>query len=157
MLFDFIDVDVVDADFAVGDVIEAGQEVGNRGFPCSSRPNKRHLLARFGIKGDVMENRLFGDVAKVHIVHIDLAFHPRISRFRSIRMGVLPRPFSRIRIAFFWISIRIFASTHQGDIAFVDFARFVHNPKDAGGSSHCHDKEVNLVCNHHNRHGEGTP
>ena len=49
-LFDLVDVDAVVADFTVGNVIEAVDEVGDRGLARAGRADKGDLLPRLGVQ-----------------------------------------------------------------------------------------------------------
>ena len=51
--FDLVDVNAVIADLAVGDVIKAVDEVGDRGFARAGRADERDLLAGLGVQRDI--------------------------------------------------------------------------------------------------------
>ena len=67
-LFDFIDIDTVVADFAVGDIVKAVDKIGDGRFAGAGCPDKSHFLPRFGIKGDVVQDRLVLLVAEIDVV-----------------------------------------------------------------------------------------
>ena len=57
-LFDLVDVDAVVADLAVGNVVKAVDEVRDGRLARAGRADKGDLLARLGVDGDVVQDRL---------------------------------------------------------------------------------------------------
>src|SRR5699024_8832450 len=72
-LFDLADVDAVVADLAVLDVVEAVDEVGDGGLARAGGAYESHLLAGLGVQRNIVQHRLFGGVAEVHVVEADVA------------------------------------------------------------------------------------
>ena len=72
-LADLVDVDAVVADLAVGDVVEAVDEVGDGRFACTGGAHEGDLLTGFGKDAHVMQHLVVGRVAKVNVVHANVA------------------------------------------------------------------------------------
>ena len=67
-LLDFVDVDGVVPDFAIVNVVETVDEVGDRRFARAGRADERHLLPRFGVNAHVVQHEFVRLVAEVHVV-----------------------------------------------------------------------------------------
>ena len=63
-LADLVDVDAVVADLAVGDVVEAVDEVGDGRLARTGGADKRDLLARLGKHGHAVQHFVVGRVAE---------------------------------------------------------------------------------------------
>ena len=79
-LFDLVDIDAVIADFAVCYVIEAVDEVGDRGLARAGRADKGDLLPRLGVQRHIVQNDLIRIIAEVHIVKAHIAAQLRVGR-----------------------------------------------------------------------------
>jgi hypothetical protein len=90
--FDLVDVDVVITNFAIRDIVETVDQVRDRRLAGAGRSNESDLLAWFGVKRDIMKNRLALHVGEIDIVEINLAFEPNIGGRRSVFMRMLPSP-----------------------------------------------------------------
>ena len=93
-LFDVVDVDAVVADLAVGDVVEAVNEVCDRSFACAGRADEGELLTGLGVKGHVMKHRLIRHVAKVYVKEANVALEQTVFH-RAVILPALPGPFAR--------------------------------------------------------------
>ena len=156
VFLDLVHVDVVDADLPVGDVIEAVQEVGDRGLSRARWADEGYFLPGLGVESDVMEDELIGAIAKVDIIEIDLALHPHVIRAGSIGMRMLPRPLSREGIRWYGSPGFIFFGHDEGDISFIGFGGGIHQFEDALRPGEGHGQHVDLVGDLHDRHREGT-
>ena len=72
-LFDLVDIDAVIADLAVCNVVEAVDQVGDGGLAGTGSANKGDFLTGVGIERYIMKHLLFGHIAKIHVVHGDVA------------------------------------------------------------------------------------
>ena len=91
-LADLVDVDAVVADFAVGDVIEAVDEVGDGRLAGTGGADKRDLLTRLGVYGHAVQHLVVRRVAKVHVVHDQIATQRHVLDLAGRAVRMLPRP-----------------------------------------------------------------
>src|SRR5699024_10378016 len=59
-LFNLVDVDAVVPDFAVGNVVEPVNQVGDGGLARAGRTHKGNLLAGLSVQADVVQHQLVG-------------------------------------------------------------------------------------------------
>ena len=69
-LADVINADAVDSDFAVLNVIETVNQIGNGRLACASAAHKGDFLVRHGVDIDVEQHLFVFVVAKVHIIEL---------------------------------------------------------------------------------------
>ena len=71
---DFVEVDPVVADLAVRDVVETGDEVGDRRLARARRADEGDLLSGTGIEAHIVQDDLLGIIAEIHVeeAHIPL-------------------------------------------------------------------------------------
>ena len=72
-LFDVIDVHAVIADLAVGDIIEAVNEVCDGRLARAGRTDEGQLLTGLCVEGNVMQHRLAGNIGKIHVEEAHVA------------------------------------------------------------------------------------
>ena len=77
-LADLVDVDAVVADLAVGDVVEAVDQVRDRCLACSRGTHEGDLLTGLGPQGDVVQDILLIVVGEVHALHDEFAAQARV-------------------------------------------------------------------------------
>ena len=142
-LADLIDVDAVIADLGVGNVVEAVDEVRDRRLSGAGRADEGHLLARFSIERDVVQDFLVRRVAEVHMVEHDAALELRV-RDRTVAVRVLPRPEAGVVVGLNERAV-FFPGVDERHIAVVRFRLGVHERKDARGAGQCRDDGVELV------------
>ena len=151
-LADFVDIDVIIADFAVGNVVKPVDKVGNGGFARAGCANKGDLLARLGVKGHIVQNRFIRGIAKIHLFHGDIPLQPGVGHGTLRLMGVLPRPDTRVLRAFGEIAFFVQLCVYQGHITAILLAFLVHQLKNALRTGHGHNNGVNLVAHMTNGH-----
>ena len=89
--FNLPDIDAVIEDNAVGNIIKTVDQVGDRCFAGARGPDKRHLLPRLGIEGDVVQDGFSRHIPKIHILQAHVAGHPRIGRAAAVRLFPGPK------------------------------------------------------------------
>ena len=144
-LGDLVDVDAVVADLAVGNIIEPVDEVRDRGLARAGSAHKGDLLPGMGIERHVMQHGLARHIAKVHILHGDVALQLRVGHGAVRPMGILPGPVTGVFGAFVDRSVRIHMGVDKRHIAFILLGLLIHQSEDALGARQCHDDGVNLV------------
>ena len=72
--FDLVDVDSIVADFAVLNVVESVDQVGDGCFTCTSRTNESDLLTWFCVQRKIMQNHFVFVITKAHIVETNVTF-----------------------------------------------------------------------------------
>ena len=142
-LADLIDIDAVIADLAVGNVVEAVDEVRDRRLSGASRADEGHLLAGFGVERDVVQDFLIRRVAEVHMVEHDAALELRV-RDRTVAVRVLPRPETGVVVSLDERTV-FFLRVDERHIAVVRFRLGVHERKDARRAGQRSDDGVKLV------------
>ena len=142
-LFDLIDIDAVVADLAVGDVVEAVDEVRDRRLACAGRADEGNFLARLRVERNVVQHDLVGHVAEIHPVELHTAGKLGVG-YGSVAVRVLPRPEAGV---LFGLDKRIAAPfrVDERHIALVLLAFLVEQRKDTGGAGHCHDDRRDLL------------
>ena len=120
--FDLVDIDSVVADLAVGDVVEAVDQVGDSGFARSGGSHESDLLAGFRIKADVVEHDLVFVIAEIHIVKYNAAFLSGIGDGSLSLMRMLPGPQIRSHRRFGEVSVLVLHCVDKFHIAVVRFA-----------------------------------
>ena len=143
--FDFVDVDAVVADFTVGNVVEPINQVGNGGFTGAGCAHEGDLLARFGVKADVVKDNLVFRITKVHMVQHYAAFQLGIGD-RTVRfMGMFPSPQIGAGFRFGELAIFIHLGIDQFHIAFIGFGDLIHQLKHTLCTSRSVDHKVHLL------------
>ena len=153
-LFDFIDIDAVIADLAVGDIIKAVDEIGDGGLAGAGGPDKGDLLPRFGVEGDIMQDGLSLHIGEVHILHADVTVLTD-QLIAALRQGLFPCPDAGTVVGFDQGAVYLLG-VHQGDHAVILLARFIHQFKDAFGTGQRHDDRVDLLGDLADGHGEAA-
>ena len=143
-LADLVDVDAVVADLAVGDVIEAVDEVRDGGLAGTRRADERDLLAGLREERDVVQDGVVRRVAKVDVREADVARERRV-RDASVVVRVLPRPGLGALGALLELAGRVLAHVHEGDVALVLLGLLVYEREDPLRTREAHDHEVDLL------------
>ncbi len=144
-LANFVDVDAVVADFAVGDVVEAVDEVGDSGLARAGGADEGNLLAGVGVERHVVEHRLFRHIAKVHVPHGDVALELGVGDGAVGLMGMPPGPVAGALLALRNGAVGGDGSVDQGHIAVIFLGGLVHQLKDPLRAGQSHDDGVDLV------------
>ena len=144
-LADFVDVDVVVADLAVGNVIKPVQQVCDGGFACAGGSHKGYLLPRLGVEGHIVEHRLARLVGEVYLRHGDVALQLRIGDGALCLVGVFPGPEAGVLRALFQAAVCFAADVDQGDVTAVLLRLCIHQLKNTLRSGQGHDNGVDLV------------
>ena len=155
VLLDLVDVDAVVANFAVGNVVEPGQQVGNGRLARAGGADKGDLLARLGVNADVMQHDFLRRVAEVHVVQHDVAFQLGVGG-GTVAVRMLPRPQAGAMVAFAKLAVLIPLGVHQRDVAFVGLAGFVHQAEDALRARQRHDDGGKLLAHLRDGHDEAA-
>ena len=155
-LGDLVDVDVVVADLAVGNVIEPVNEVRNGGLARAGSAHEGDLLAGMGIERHVMKHRFLRHIAKVHVRHGDVALQLRVGHGAVCLVGMLPGPMTGALFGFRNIALVVDFRVDQSDIALVLLGLLVHQLKNPLGAGQSHDDGVDLVGHLGNGHIEGA-
>ena len=133
-LFDFVDVDAVVPDFAVGNVVKAVNQVGDGGFSCAGGADKGNFLTRLGIKADVVEYYFVFAVAKVHMVQHHAPFQLGVGDGAGGFVGVFPSPEVGAGIGFGEPAVFVHLGVDQFHIAIIGFGGLVHQLKHTLGA-----------------------
>ena len=155
-LANLVDVDVVVADFAVLNVVEAVNQVRDGGFARARAADEGNLLSRHGVHGDVVQHRLFGRVAEINVIKRYAAGQLAIAdaAVRRVRMLPCPQPGALGRLGN--RAVGRFLRVHQLHIAIVGFRRFIQQVEHALSARQRHDDGVELLGNLRNRLGEAA-
>ena len=155
-LGDLVNVDVVVADLAVGNVVEAVNQVRNGGLARAGGTHEGNLLAGMGVQGHVMQHGFLRHIAEVHFRHGDIALQFGVGHGAVRLMGMLPCPAAGALVGLgniaFFVNFRI----DQPDIALILLRLLVHQLKDPLGTGKSHDNGIDLVGHLRNGHIEGT-
>ena len=143
-LFDLIDVDIVIADLAVGNVIEPVDQIGNGGLACAGSAYEGQLLTGMGVQGHIMQHRLFRYIAEVHVEHGDIALQLGVGQ-RAVAVGVLPRPVAGMLFRLGDIAVFVDLRIHQGHIAVILLRLLVQKLKDPLRAGQRHNDGVDLI------------
>ena len=95
-----VDVDAVVADLAVGNVVEAVDEVGDGRLTGTGGTDKRDLLARLGIYGHAVQHLVVGRIAKVHVIHDQVTTQRHVLDLAGRAVRVLPCPHAGAVVGF---------------------------------------------------------
>ena len=112
--------------------------------------DKCHLLARFRIEGDVIQDILPLHVGKVHIEHPNIALQLGIGQ-RAVSVGVFPRPQAGMLFRLDDIAVFVVSCVHKGDIPLVRFRFLIHQVEDPFGTGKSHDDAGSLLRDHADR------
>ena len=142
--FDLVDVDAVVADFAVGDVVKAVEQIGDGRFARAGRADEGDLLPRLGVERDVMQDGFALLVAEVNVEHPHVARKPGVRHAAVGLMRVLPRPYASVLAAFGQHAVFL-ARVHERDVAVVRLGLFVNEVEDALRARKSHHDGVDLM------------
>ena len=141
VLFDLVDVDAVIANLAVGDVVEAVNQVCDRGLARTGRADKGQFLTGLCKERDVVQDGLVGGVGKVHVEEAHVTGELGVGE-RTVLVGVLPRPNARALGGLDELAVLVILGIDQRDIAFVLLGLLIHERKDTGCTCQRHDDRV---------------
>ncbi len=137
---DLVDVDPVVADLAVLDVVEAVDQVGDRGLARARCAHEGDLLAGHAVERDVVQDGLLGRVAKVHRVHLERALELGVGDGAVLPVRVTPGPDVGALVAGLNGAVGQLAGVDQLHVAVILLGLLVHEGKDAlragGGLRH---------------------
>ena len=91
-LLDFININSIVADLAVGNIIKPVDQIGDRGFACAGGAYKGDLLSRLSPETDIVQNDFVFGVAEVHIIKDNAALLLRVGYCSIGFMRMLPGP-----------------------------------------------------------------
>ena len=143
-LFDLIDIDAVVTDLAVGNVVEAVQEVGDGGLAGTCRPDKGDLLPGLCIDRDVVQHDLFGNVTEIDVKETDIPFQLGIGDGAVRLVRVLPCPLAGTLLALGNGAVRRDLCVDEGDVAVIRLRLFVEQLEDTSRARKAHDDRVDL-------------
>ena len=144
-LFNLVDVDAVVPDFAVGNIVEPVNQVGDGGLARAGGAHKGNLLAGLSVQADVVQHQLVGVVAKVHVVQHHFALQAGIGDCAVRLVGMLPSPHVGALFALHQVAVPVLLGVYQGDVALVGLGLFVNQVKDTLGAGHAHDNHIQLT------------
>ena len=143
-LLDLVDVDAVVADLAVGDVVEAVDEVCDRRLARARSSHEGDLLPRLRVQADIVQDDLFGNVAEVDVEHADVPFQLSVGDGAVRLVRVLPRPLARALGALGDVAVFVDVRVDEGDVSVVLFRLFVEQFEDTARAREAHDDRVDL-------------
>ena len=115
-LFDLVDVDAVIADLAVGNVVEAVNEVRDRGLARAGRANEGHLLPGLRVDGHVVQHVLALFIGKVHVHKAHVALEGGVGQ-RAVPVRVPPGPFAGALLRLREAAVLVLRDVYQRHIA----------------------------------------
>ena len=145
ILLDLVDVDTVVADLAILNIVETVDQVGDGRLARARGADKGDLLARRGVKLDVVEHHLIVAVAEIDVIHHDIALQLAIFGFARVLVRVLPRPEAGAAVAFGDDAVFVLLRVDEVHIAVVHFRRLIQQLKDALRACQRHDDGVRLL------------
>ena len=148
-LADLVDVDVVIADLAVLNVIEAVDEVRDRRLAGAGAADEGDLLPGLGIHLDVVQDGLFRRIAEVHPVEGDAALELAVGDGAVGLMRVLPRPDAGLLGRLGEGAVGVLDGVDELDVALVCLGRLIHDVEHALGARRRHDDAVELLAHAH--------
>ena len=144
-LANLVDVDAVVADLAVGDVIEAVDEVGDRRLAGTSGTDKCDLLTRLGVYGHAVQHLVVGRVAKVNVVHDQVATQRHVLDLTGRAVRVLPRPHAGVMVGLLELpGLGVYLRVDERHVTLVGLGLLVEQLKDTLGAGEAHDHGVDL-------------
>ena len=155
-LGNLVDVDVVVADFAVGNVIEPVNQVRNGGLARAGGAYKGDFLAGMGVQGHIVQHRLLRHIAEVHVKHGDIALQLGIGHGTVRLVGMLPGPAAGALVGLGNVAVFINYRVDQTDVALILLRLLVHQLKDTLRTGQRHDDGIDLVGHLGDGHIEGT-
>ena len=144
-LFNLVDIDAIVADLAVGNVVEPVDQVGDGGLARAGGSDEGDLLAGVGVKGHIVEYRLFRHIGKVYTVHNDIALQLGVGNRAVCLMGMLPGPVAGASSGFRNGAVGADVGIDQRHIPLVGLRLLVHQLKHTLRAGQCHDDGVDLV------------
>ena len=155
-LFDLVDVDAVVTNLAVGNVVEAVDQVGDGGLARARSAHEGHLLAGFGVQGNVVEHFLALFVGKVHVRHAHVALQQGVGHAAVGLVGMLPGPLAGAGGGFGDVAVFVHVGVDQRHVAFVRLAGLIQQPEHPLRAGHGGNDGVHLLRNLADGHGEGA-
>src|SRR5699024_12868639 len=119
-------------------------EVGGGGLCRAGGAYECHLLAGLGVQRNIVQHRLFGGVAEVHVVEADVAPQAGVGD-GAVVVGVLPGPDVGPLGVFLEGAVGVLPGVDQGDVAVVGLGLFVQQGEDAVGAGQAHVSHADLV------------
>ena len=147
VLLNLVDVDAVVTDFAVLNIVEPVDKVGDGRLARAGRADERDFLPRRRVELDVMQHQLVIRIAEIHVIHDDIAFKLAVLRFARVLVRVFPRPQTGALPALGEAAVLLPLCVDEGYIAVVHLRLFIQQGKDALRTRQCHDDGVGLLRN----------
>ena len=142
-LFDVVDVDAVVADFAVGNIIEAVDQIRNCRLAGACCADEGELLTGLCIKRDIVKHCLIRHIAEIHVKEPHVALQQPVFH-RAVVLLVLPRPLARALSAGDDCAVFL-AAARERDGSFVAFRLLVQQIKDSASARNRHRNSVHLL------------
>ena len=130
---DLVDVDAIVADFAVVDVVEPVDEVGDGGLTGTGGAHKGNLLTGLGEEGDVVEDDFVRRIAEVHIEEPHVAGQFGVGD-GTVVVGMFPGPDHGALGALGQSAVGVLLGVDQGHVAIVGFGLLVQQGEDPVGT-----------------------
>ena len=143
---DFIDIDAVVADLAVGDIVKTVQQIGDGCLACTGCPYKGHLLAGLCIKGNIMQHRFIFLIAEIHVKQTYIPGLPCIGNRSVSLMGMFPCPQAGLLSTFHQPAV-LLPYINQRYVALVSLRFLIQQIKDAPCAGKTHNYGIDLVGN----------
>lgn len=151
-LADFFDVDAIVEDGAVVDVVKPIDQIGDGGFACPGGADESDFLSRLGVEGDVVEDLLGWCVAEINVLESNIAAQATV--LSDAILHTLPGPDAGVVIALGEGTVCVFCDIDKDNAAVVDLVRFIHERKNARGTSERCDDGVELAGDLRHWHGK---
>ncbi|KFI56632.1 HAD-superfamily hydrolase [Bifidobacterium callitrichos DSM 23973] len=144
------DIDAVIGDRTGIDVVEAGDEVGDRRLAGAGGSDERDLLPGLGEHRHVVKHFLALHIAEVHVIETDVAAHRRDTAVGRI----LPTPVVGALARLDQSSVRVVRDVDERDPAVILLDALVEQIEDALAARQRHDDGVELLRDLRDRHRE---
>jgi len=143
-LADVVDVDAVVADLAVGDVVEAVDEVRDRGLAGAGRADEGQFLAGLGEKRNIVQDGLALLIGKVDVEEAHVALKGHEARGHVVLRRIFPGPVARVLGAFDGLAV-FHAAVDERHGAVVLLRLLVEQGEDAVRTRDGHGHGVDLL------------
>ena len=154
-LLDLVYIDIVISDLAVLDIIEAVDQIGDRGLAGACGPDQRDLFTGPCVDHDIVKDHLVISVAEIDVVESDVTFQFLVSRaVVGLLVIVFPGPLSRMFLSLNDIAVFIVFAVDQHDVSLVGLRLFIQEIEDTLRAGQRHDDAVELHADLVDRHAE---
>ena len=104
-LLDFVDIDFVITDFAVGNIVETVDKIGNSCFTCTRSSYERNLLSGTCVYRYVVQNHLLLGISEVDFVEFDISRKSFVCNTAVCLMRMFPSPYTRTLFALYEFAV----------------------------------------------------